>query len=205
MNTLIIKHPASNGFSLIELLVALSIAAIILAVSPSITSLIHTNKTTAQIHEFATSLNFARSEAIKRGNAVTVCRTQGNPQCDGPPDIDEQKVWNTGWMVFSDINGNGQYNPPQDQVLRQHSALPDNYSLRSSTRIRITYQSVGISPGFMDTWILCGPGGNPVFTRGLVLAYSGRVRFAQDSNGNGTRDNGTSWNTVQPKELICTS
>jgi len=203
MNKLIINHPSDKGFSLIELLTVLSIAAIIITLSPPMISLVYTNKSTTQIHAFATSLNFARSEAIKRGNAVTVCRTLGNSICEGLPDSNNQKVWDTGWMVFSDMNGNGQFNPPQDQLLQQHGALPANYSLRSNARVRITYQAIGISPGFMDTWTLCGPGGKPAFTRGVIQAYSGRVRFAQDSNHNGIRDNGTATNNENPTELVC--
>jgi len=194
MNALIKHYPAEKGFSLIELLIGLSIATLLITLSVPMSNLLHANKATTQIHEFASSLNFARSEAIKRGNFVTVCRTLGNTKCEGPRDIGGQKVWDAGWMVFSDINGNGQFNGAEDQVLHQHGPLPANYSLRSNARVRITYKAIGMSPGFMDTWTLCGPNGNPELTRGVILAYSGRVRFAQDNNRNGIRDNGTSNN-----------
>ena len=193
----------STGFTLIELIIALLIGAIVTAISVPMSNMVKSNRTSSVAYEFALALNYARSEAIKRGSKVTICRTITGSRCDGAPDINGQKVWDEGWMVFSDINGNGQFNPTQDEILSVHGPLPEGYSLRSNARVRVTYKPIGISPGYMDSWTVCAPDAKPGFARGIIVAYSGRVRFAKDTNDNGTIDNGTLSMQGKPRELEC--
>ncbi|WP_455208165.1 GspH/FimT family pseudopilin [Kaarinaea lacus] len=193
----------SQGFTLIELIIALFIGAVVTALSVPMSNMVKTNRASSVAYEFATALNFARSEAIMRGNKVTICRTINGTRCEGQPDINEQKVWDDGWMVFSDFNGNGQFNSSQDEILSVHGPLPKGYTLRSNARVRVTYKPIGISPGFMDSWTVCAPGARPGFAKGIIVAYSGRVRFAKDTNDNGTIDNGTLSMQGEPRELEC--
>jgi type IV fimbrial biogenesis protein FimT len=192
---------SSSGFTLIELIIALLLGAIVTALSVPMANMLKSNQAGSVAYEFVSALNFARSEAIKRGNQVTVCRTINGARCEGQPDINEQKVWDSGWMVFSDFDGDGQFNEEQDEILSVHGPLPDGYSLRSNSRVRVTYKPIGISPGFMDSWTICAPGS--AIAKGIIVAYSGRVRFAEDTNGNGTIDNGTLSTQGEPRELEC--
>ena len=191
----------SHGFTLIELIMALVIGAMVATLSVPLSNMLKSNRASSVAYEFTSTLNFARSEAIKRGNRVTVCRTIDGTRCEGFADVNKQKVWDSGWMVFSDRNGNGQFNPTQDEILRVHTALVDGYTLRSNAKVRVTYKPIGISPGFMDSWTVCAPG--PNIAKGIIVAYSGRVRFAKDTNGNGTIDNGTPSMRGKPRELEC--
>lgn len=179
-----------RGLTLIELLASLSIGATVLALSSPMINLVRENKATGISYEFMAALNFARSEAIMRGNRVTLCRTISGSRCEGKPDVNGQKEWSTGWIVFSDMNGNGQFNPTQDEILRVRQALAKGYTLRSNAKVRVTYKPIGISPGFMDSWTVCTPGGHDT-TKGVVVAYTGRVRLAKDSNEDGIIDNGS--------------
>ncbi|WP_455222010.1 GspH/FimT family pseudopilin [Kaarinaea lacus] len=194
-----------RGFTLIELILALLIGAVITVLSVPISNLVKSNRASSVAYEFVSALNFARSEAIKRGNKVTVCRTISGARCEGAPDINNQKVWDSGWMIFSDFNGNGQFNPTQDEILAAHGPLPKGYTLRSNARVRVTYKPIGISPGFMDSWTICAPGSRPGYAKGIIVAYSGRVRFAKDTNANGTIDNGTLSMQGKPRELECSA
>lgn len=63
-----------RGFSLVELLVALAVAAIGLAIAiPSFTGVIVSNQLTATANELVASLNAARLQAIKRNNDAEFC------------------------------------------------------------------------------------------------------------------------------------
>jgi len=193
----------SFGFTFIELMVSLSIGVIVATLTTPMANMLRNSTVSSLSYEFVAALNLARSEAIKRGNKVTVCRTIDGTKCEGKPDVNDQKDWSEGWIVFSDLNGDGKVNPSQDQILLVHSPLPHGYTLRSNARVRVTYKPIGISPGYMDSWTLCTPGKNPALTKGIVIAYTGRVRLAKDSNHNGIIDNGTAAMQGEPTELLC--
>jgi type IV fimbrial biogenesis protein FimT len=86
------------GFTLVELLVAVSIAAILLAVGiPSFRSAIASNRLTSTTNDLVGSLAQARSEAIRRGVRVTVCKSNA-----AGTDCDSTRTWAQGWISFVD-------------------------------------------------------------------------------------------------------
>lgn len=87
----------SRGFTLIELLVTLSILAIMLAIAtPSFTNIIQSNRTQTITSDLVGALQYARSEAVKRGVRVDICRRNG-AVCANAAD------WGNGWLVK--VNG----------------------------------------------------------------------------------------------------
>ena len=114
----------NKGFSLIELIVTLSVASILMTLAvPSFSSFVKDNRLITQTNDFVTALNLARSEAIKRGDRVTVCKSSDQVSCSG------SGGWNQGWIVFDDINGDGVVTSPATNVLRVHGSLSGGVSL----------------------------------------------------------------------------
>ena len=69
-----------RGFTLLELMVAIAVLAILATVGvPSFRELIQNNRVVTQTNELVSALNFARTEAIKRGRSVEVVVTQSDP------------------------------------------------------------------------------------------------------------------------------
>jgi type IV fimbrial biogenesis protein FimT len=65
-----------SGFTLLELLVTMFVAAIILGVAvPSFRTMTASNRITTQTNDLIGAVNFARSQAITRNGNVTLCRT----------------------------------------------------------------------------------------------------------------------------------
>lgn len=63
----------ARGFTLLELLATMVVLAVLVGVAiPGMTELVRNNRVTAQTNELVTTLNFARTEAIKRGRRVQV-------------------------------------------------------------------------------------------------------------------------------------
>ena len=42
----------------------------------------------------------------------------------------------------------------------------------------------------MDSWTICTPTQNNALSKGVIVAYTGRVRLAKDTNKDGIIDNG---------------
>ena len=85
-----------TGFTLTEMLVTISIMGILLAVAvPSYLSTISSTRMSNEINTLLGSLNFARSEAGKRGLRVDVC-PQAGATCGSGTN------WTSGWYVLLD-------------------------------------------------------------------------------------------------------
>lgn len=85
-----------SGFTIIELMMTLVVAAIILALAaPSFRDFIANNRLTTTTNSFITAISFARSEAVKRTNNVRVVAVS-------PSSANE---WGGGWQVV-DNGGN---------------------------------------------------------------------------------------------------
>lgn len=115
-----------SGFTLIELMVAIAVAAIILTVGiPSFISTINGARITSATNDFLVELAYARTEAIRRGQRITMCASANanaaNPACNGGP-------WTTGWLMFEDLNRNAALDAGET-ILRRHEALPNNLTI----------------------------------------------------------------------------
>ena len=91
---------AQRGFSIIELMTAVAIVAILVTVGlPGLRELLANNRLTTQINAFASSLALARSEAVKVNGTVVVCPSSDGASCATGVD------WNVGWIVYVDDGG----------------------------------------------------------------------------------------------------
>ncbi|WP_295580407.1 GspH/FimT family pseudopilin [uncultured Lamprocystis sp.] len=165
----------ASGFTLVEIMVVLTIAVILLAVAvPSFQSLVRNGRRAALTNEFVLALTFAKSEAVKRGVPVTVCSRATNTTCT----TGDGATWDNGWLIFVDNDHDGivdDADTPPDLVLRAFPALPDGSTLRGGARKRVTFHGTGFSKGFTDTFRLCDPRGTTE-GKAIVLSNQGRVR-----------------------------
>ncbi len=125
---------SGRGFSLIELMVVMSIAAILLAAGvPSFRSLIQNQRMTATVNDFFAAINLTRSEAIQRGTRVDLV----------PADAAD---WAMGWVVFVDENDN-QKPDTGEQIIFSHGPAPNGIAIASaftdSTVKYIAYNGTG--------------------------------------------------------------
>ncbi len=133
-----------SGFTVIELLVTIVIASILLAVAiPSFQSIILNNRLTTQSGDFMSALYLTRSEAIKRGTRVTLCKSADGKSCSKNGD------WDQGWIVFVDSANENQY-PIRDDgetILRIHHALEGGNKMVGENNVTdyISYVANGFS------------------------------------------------------------
>ncbi|MFP4294722.1 MAG: GspH/FimT family pseudopilin [Halothiobacillaceae bacterium] len=85
----------TTGFSLIELMITIAVLAIVLAIAvPSFSFLVQSNRATTLANDLTTAITFARSEAIRRGENVTLCSSNDGNDCGG--------TWTDGWIAIAD-------------------------------------------------------------------------------------------------------
>lgn len=164
-----------QGFTLIELMITLAIAGIVMGVGiPSFNETIKNGRLTSNINELITSLNFARSEAVKRNQLVSVKKSGTQ--------------WESGWSVFTDSDGDGN-KETGDVLLRSYGAVPSSFTLRGSADY-ITYQASGMLDGANEVlFVLCEnsdanntPEANT--SRLMMVNGMGRTSMGQDSDNN---------------------
>ncbi len=101
-NTWQTKNKASYGFTLVEVLVVLSISAIIIgAATPSFMNIIANNRVAMASNELITTLNLAKAEAVRSGMDTVLCASQTASQCS------DSANWSDGLILFQDNDNDG--------------------------------------------------------------------------------------------------
>ncbi|MBK6999902.1 MAG: GspH/FimT family pseudopilin [Rhodoferax sp.] len=91
-----LELPRHKGFTLIELMVVVSIVAIVAAIAiPSWNNLIVSNRIRAAVNDWISSTQFARSEALRQNMQITLCPSSDGIQCTATD-------YETGWIVRTD-------------------------------------------------------------------------------------------------------
>ncbi|SER48299.1 type IV fimbrial biogenesis protein FimT [Nitrosomonas sp. Nm51] len=166
MNNLAIN----KGFSLIELLVTLSVAGILLTVAaPSYREFVQESRITVQNNSLLSSIMLTKSEAIKRNRSATICPSTNGTACTGGT------VWSNGWIVFADADGNGAVDAGEE-IIQVGAAFTGGNTLQSNVSdTRVTFAANGFSMGFNTRFSLCDSRGT-AHSRVLFLNNQGRVR-----------------------------
>jgi len=90
---------SASGFTLVELMVAVAIMAILLTIAfPDLKGAVQSYQLTSKANSIASLLNHARSESAKRGLRVTICSSTNGTSCAG------DRNWEQGWIMFVDAD-----------------------------------------------------------------------------------------------------
>lgn len=180
-----------KAFTLVELLTVMAIIAIITTIAlPSFQSLIYTTRISSYTSTLQSALLLTRSEAVKRGIPVTICRSEnpssGNPTCATTNSNPLANTgWGSGWIIFTDPNNNGIYEPgnvPAETLLAVQDQLIqriEDGSIIPSRAIRfITYGSTGQTFGNFLRFAINRPDADPNIDhdRFICIAAGGRAR-----------------------------
>lgn len=96
-----------KAFTLIELLVALTVVGVLVGIAvPGFKSQVVNNQSVVLGEQMTDAINYARSEALKRGKMVTLC-----PSNDAGEDCGS--VWKNGWLVVVDTAATETTKPPK--------------------------------------------------------------------------------------------
>jgi type IV fimbrial biogenesis protein FimT len=162
------RRPAC-GFTLLELLIALTILGILLGiVIPGLKNAVARVQSTSVRSAITATLFDAQRNATVVGREIVVCPAT-ETQCTGGQD------WSRGWIAFIDHNSDG-LRGPGEQIIRRETELPAGVRLHGTNgRPRIVYQPNGGSAGTNITFTLCDRRGAKS-AQALVLSNGARLR-----------------------------
>ncbi len=176
-----------RGFTLIELMMTLAVAAILITVAiPGFSTIIRDNRLVAGTNQLVTALAVARSEAVKRGSSVSVCASNNGSSCTGTN-------WNQGWVVFADSSTAGSVDGT-DTVLRVQGAINSDLSITVSSTNGNNYASFR-STGFLargdaDPLPFATLLANSTLAQFVLAVMPGAPAYAGNGNGNGNGNSG---------------
>lgn len=138
-----------KGLTLVEVMSTISIIAVVNAIAgPTLGETIKRNQLRSQADLVLTSLNLARSEAVKRNQPVSICRSADGASCDGN--------WQDGWIVFTNLDADNTFDNGTDSVIRVYEGLADGHAFYGTVgNDAMTYFSDGSYAGGSDTVKIC--------------------------------------------------
>jgi len=159
-----------RGFTLIELMMVVAITGILVgAGAPTFSDMITSNTIDSNRDALFTDLRYARAEAVKRGETVSVCKSSDLVSCS------DSAAWANGWITFEDANGDGDFDR-EDTLLRVHEALSDGINLGFTGNDFVTFDGLGKAISTTGTFSFSHSSGEADFNRAITFSTTGRIR-----------------------------
>ena len=127
------RRTAQAGFTMMELLIGIAVLAILTTLAvPAFNQFIQNNRLAGQANEVVGALQFARSEALKRGTWAELCASTDQSSCGGNMD--------DGWIVHVDPASLG---PDEENPLRVWSSPGDSLTFSTVAQNSARFEASG--------------------------------------------------------------
>lgn len=163
-----------NGFTLIELMIAVGLTGLLLSMAvPALDIFVANARQTGTINDFVSTIHQARSTAVTTNRRVTICPSSNGTNC-------EVVGWNNGWIAFADPDSDR--NVDNDETILASVGSVDGLTLQSAEfgtfltyrpNGRVMNASVNGSAGAIA---FCDDRG-PEHAKVMIIDLSGRPRI----------------------------
>ncbi len=172
---------ASNGYSLVELVIAMAIVSITINLAvPSVTKIYHRSQATAMINWLVGTIHYTRHAAVNYGITATLCpSSNASLGCSGE--------WLNGVIVFLDYNRDARING-KDRVLSSFTPSVINGTLKWRSFKNKKYLQLtefGYTNYQNGNFVYCTDSKDAKLARQLVINVQGRVRLVNRRNKQG--------------------
>lgn len=171
-----------RGVTMFELLVVMMIMGILAAIGiPTYRYVTTSSRMSSQLNALLGDLQYARSEAIREGEDVTVCvaATTTSPYtCAGTGTT----TWQNGWLVFSDPSDSHTYSGTHPLRVSTPFTQGDTFTADNNVNY-VTFNREGFAYTGVSTVTITlhDSSDNSAYTRCLYISESGMMSTAMHS------------------------
>jgi len=166
-------HARDYGYSLLELLMTMAVAALILTLGlPSFAALKARNAQRVELNALFHAVHLARKASIMRKQVVSLCPSVDGTTCSPGRD------WSGGFLVFENSDRDEPPALDASEVLLHRHVASDSVKVTANRRgftLRATFLRAT-----NGTLVVCDRAGR-VTPRALVISYTGRPRVAENT------------------------
>ena len=131
------RQTSCRGLTLIELMVAIAVLAILAMIAaPSFNNQLASSRVESAASELKAALDFARSEAIKQSLSVSAC-----PSTNGTSCVASSTNWGGGWLIWTDVSNEGVLDSGE-AVIQTFGAVNRNVTMAGPASV-ISFKSLG--------------------------------------------------------------
>jgi type IV fimbrial biogenesis protein FimT len=182
------RVPRMSGFTMMELLIVITIVAILAGIgAPSFRNITTSYRIAGEVNGLLGDMQFARAEAVKEGQNVTICVSSNGTSCSG------STAWQNGWTVFPVVSTAPTAAQSAATVLRVQSAFSgsDTFVDHTSGTSTVTFDRNGLISGLNSgngaLIALRDPTSKVLYTRCLQISSVGSLQITQNTtNGSCT-------------------
>ena len=178
---------------MLELVIVMAIVAVLVTIAvPSFTSLAERSAVSGHVNMFIGTLRFARSEAIKAGSTVVMCRST-NSETANPTCATTGNDWRLGWIVFinRDLDTNNNYSAGNgDTLLRVQGEITSSGGIVPAATIgKFVFRTTGIMTAGASQMVFNSRSLSSEQQKIACISFQGRARILVDSFSNCSTSN----------------
>ena len=171
-----------KGFTLTELIVSVSVTSILAVITvPNFNEFIIKMRVDNEISKLHRMLLMTRNSAINSGHKAIICPLDNSLQCT--------TQWQNELSIFIDVNSNSIFDTNEKIVRISEAISIDDSLVYGKGRNKITFKPSGQLSGLANGTFRYCPKSYESYSRGIVVARSGRVYQSSDIDNDGIDEN----------------
>lgn len=162
---------SQNGFSLLELLLTMSLVGLLLSLGvPHLHNILRSNAVSVEVNKLIRTVHLAKVEAAKHYREVVVCPSADQAQC-----ADDVSAWRRGWLLFVNLDHDIPARVDQGEpLLLAHRVAEGVLVVANRARFKFHHYALRSTNG---TVVFCSKP-EPSVSKAVVISYTGRPRAA---------------------------
>jgi len=160
-----------SGLTLVEVMVTIAILGVMLMVAlPGMGDFFDNMQANSDTNDLFSSLLLARSEAVTRNSAITICKI--DPAA--PVTCANGETWNSGWISFEDLDRDGVVDPGEE-ILDTYTGMGDRTAVTAVNYTNIVRYLPSGSVTTNGAFNICV---NSLVAQNIIVNATGRPRMA---------------------------